>query len=121
MAIIGGLMSQSMDRSRAQIPILGDIPLLGFFFGKRGRVQEKRNLVVIITPHIVKSGDDLDELTARYRDEYDLQRVEMRKDMNFWRRVFKKEKRTEKTTRTGRTGRAEGVHADRVLGRKFNW
>ena len=121
MAIIGGLMSQSMDRSRAQIPILGDIPLLGFFFGKRGRVQEKRNLVVIITPHIVKSGDDLDELTARYRDEYDVQRVEMREDMNFWRRVFKKEKRTERTTRTGRTGRAKGVQADRVLGRKFNW
>lgn len=93
-AIIGGLMIVKSEDSRSQVPILGDIPILGFFFRQRGQVESKRNLVVLLTPHIVKSGEELDELTARHLDEYELKKLEMRRDLDFWRKVFKKEERS---------------------------
>jgi general secretion pathway protein D len=120
MGILGGLMSQGEGRSRTQIPILGDIPLLGFFFRKTTRTQEKHNLVVIITPHIIKTDEDLDKLTTRYRENYDLQRLEMHEDLNVWRKVFKKVKVKKDTERSERASRVQEVHADRVMGRNFN-
>jgi general secretion pathway protein D len=61
--ILGGLISEGTDRSRRQTPILGDIPLLGSLFGRKDYNRTKRNLVVLITPHIVKEGIDYDRLT----------------------------------------------------------
>jgi general secretion pathway protein D len=122
MAIIGGLMSQAEDLSRSKLPLLGDIPGLGFFFRRSTGSKEKRNLVVIITPHIVKSGEDLEELTERYRKNYDLQKLEMYQDLNFWRKVFFKKKNTaEETSQTKEERRIEGEHVDRVMGRKSDW
>jgi len=118
MGIVGGLMSQGENRTRSQVPILGDIPLLGWFFRKTGRVAEKSNLVVIITPHIVASGEKLDELTARYRKDFDLQRLEMRKDMRYWRNVFKRVDMRKESRGATSTSRVSEEHADRVLGRK---
>jgi len=121
MGIIGGLMSQAEDMSRNQVPILGDIPILGFFFRRTIQSKEKRNLVVIITPHIVKSGEDLEELTARYRKNYDLQKLEMYEDLNFWRKVFKKETTAKVPSQDQETPRINEEHADRVMGRKSDW
>jgi general secretion pathway protein D len=61
--VLGGLLSEGTDRSRRQTPILGDIPLLGSLFGRKDYNRTKRNLVVLITPHIVKEGIDYDRLT----------------------------------------------------------
>jgi general secretion pathway protein D len=121
MGILGGLMSQKAERSRSQVPILGDIPGLGFFFRKSSRTKDKRNLVVIITPHIIKSGEELDQLTARHRKEYDLQNLEMRQDLDFWRRVFRKQERPKGEPPTEKTTHVRGEQADRVLGRKLDW
>ena len=121
MGVLGGLMSQGDGKSRSQIPILGDIPLLGFFFRKTNWVQEKHNLVVIITPHIIKTDEDLIKLTARSREAYDLQRLAMHEDMNFWRRVFKRVDVKREPRRTRRESRVQEERADRVMGRNFNW
>ncbi|MCC6797660.1 MAG: type II secretion system secretin GspD [Candidatus Hydrogenedentes bacterium] len=61
--VLGGLLSESTDRARRQTPILGDIPGLGWLFGNKNYSRNKRNLVVLITPHIVKEGIDYDRLT----------------------------------------------------------
>lgn len=61
--VLGGLISEGTDRSRRQTPILGDIPLLGSLFGRKDYQRNKRNLVVLITPHIVKEGIDYERLT----------------------------------------------------------
>ncbi len=121
MGIIGGLMSQTADMTRTQVPILGDIPILGFFFRKKTQTQEKRNLVVIITPHIIESGEELEELTARHREEYDFQKLEMRKDLAFWRKVFKKETTAKIPSQDQETQRINEEHAARVMGRKSDW
>ncbi len=51
--VIGGLLDARKERSRKQVPILGDIPILGLMFGRNTWVDRKLELIVLITPHIV--------------------------------------------------------------------
>ena len=56
---IGGLTSNVMADSVSKVPILGDIPGLGFFFRRTVKENQKRNLCVFITPHIFRTVDQL--------------------------------------------------------------
>ena len=56
--ILGGLISASKTKSVDGIPILGQIPILGFFFAKNSKDVEKTELLISITPHIVKARHD---------------------------------------------------------------
>ncbi len=53
---IGGLLQDEVTKSRTKVPILGDIPLFGYAFQERVNSRTKRNLLVFVTPTIVKSG-----------------------------------------------------------------
>jgi type IV pilus assembly protein PilQ len=54
--ILGGLIKSTQSEGRKKVPILGDIPLLGALFRSTTKNQTKSNLVVYITPHIIKKG-----------------------------------------------------------------
>ena len=56
--ILGGLRKEEKISSSEQVPILGKIPLLGFFFRSSANKTERTELLVMLTPHIV-SGDTL--------------------------------------------------------------
>jgi MSHA biogenesis protein MshL len=60
---IGGLMRQSSTADNSQIPVAGSVPVLGTLFGAKKRVNQKRELVVLIKPTIVEGinnwNDDL--------------------------------------------------------------
>jgi general secretion pathway protein D len=56
--VIGGIIETSNNNNRQGIPILGDIPLLGFFFSRTEIDVEKTELIVAITPHVVKRTKD---------------------------------------------------------------
>jgi type IV pilus assembly protein PilQ len=51
--VLGGIYQQSERGTQSKVPLLGDIPLLGFLFRSTGRSQEKTELMVFITPKIV--------------------------------------------------------------------
>jgi type IV pilus assembly protein PilQ len=53
---IGGLLQDENTKTRAKVPVLGDIPLLGYAFQERLNARTKRNLLVFITPTIIKQG-----------------------------------------------------------------
>ncbi len=57
--VLGGLIKDSVSDIVNKIPILGDLPLLGIFFRSKGKTTTKREIVVFITPHILKNKDDL--------------------------------------------------------------
>ncbi len=63
--VIGGLMEDQLSNTKRKIPILGDIPLLGFFFSKTAKNSDKSNLLIFITPHIVKDSTDFNEILKR--------------------------------------------------------
>jgi general secretion pathway protein D len=57
--IIGGLMSDKVIDSVTKIPILGDIPVLGFFFRNTTKHVVKTNLIIALTPYVVNDQSDL--------------------------------------------------------------
>ena len=61
--IIGGLISEGTDRRVSQTPVLGDLPLLGWLFRSKNTGRQKRNLVVMVSPYIVKDSTDLTRFT----------------------------------------------------------
>ncbi|MGZ8293081.1 MAG: pilus (MSHA type) biogenesis protein MshL [Telluria sp.] len=55
---IGGLMRQATTNDKSQLPGAGDLPVLGNLFRSKKNVNQKRELVVLIKPTIVESGQD---------------------------------------------------------------
>ena len=51
--IIGGLMREDLATTTSQIPLLGSTPGIGFLFRQKSETTERRELIVLITPHIV--------------------------------------------------------------------
>jgi Flp pilus assembly secretin CpaC len=59
--VFGGLRRQEKTRQINQIPILGDIPLLGFLFKYTNTVINNTELIVFLSPHIYKEGEPIPE------------------------------------------------------------
>jgi len=51
--VIGGLIDTNFTDTRAQVPLLGNIPLVGILFGKRQDTKTRDELVLLISPHII--------------------------------------------------------------------
>ncbi|MDQ1257294.1 MAG: Type secretion system protein GspD [Candidatus Hydrogenedentes bacterium] len=88
--VIGGLISEATDHSRRQTPILGDVPVLGRLFRSRGDNRRKRNLVVLLTPHIVKEGVELERLTQYRMDEFRESNVDVLFEKGFIEKIKKR-------------------------------
>lgn len=58
--VLGGLFKEKTDLSRSQVPIAGDIPIVGELFRGVGDTSERVELIVLITPHIVNRPEDAD-------------------------------------------------------------
>ena len=55
--VIGGLMKDETTLSTKKLPLLGDLPLVGWVFGNRSDRIKKTELVILLTPHII-SGEE---------------------------------------------------------------
>lgn len=61
-AVIGGLITDTDTENVNKIPILGDIPILNFFFKSVDRARIRESLIVFITPRIVRSVDHVEKV-----------------------------------------------------------
>ncbi len=50
---IGGLLQDEVTKGRTKVPVLGDIPILGYLFQERLNSRTKRNLLIFVTPTII--------------------------------------------------------------------
>jgi general secretion pathway protein D len=66
---IGGLIRDNLISGQRKIPLLGDIPLLGWLFKFKSVRTEKTNLLIFLTPHIVKDQTELAALRERKQRE----------------------------------------------------
>jgi general secretion pathway protein D len=57
--VIGGLISNNKSASTSEVPVLGDIPVLGNLFKHNSTSREKKELVIFITPHIIQAPEQL--------------------------------------------------------------
>jgi len=62
--LLGGLIRDNNSVIEKKVPILGDIPLLGVLFKKTTTALLRTELILFITPHIIKTTKDLKELTS---------------------------------------------------------
>ncbi|MGH7913038.1 MAG: type II secretion system secretin GspD, partial [Candidatus Binataceae bacterium] len=69
-AVIGGLLSNENDTQRSAIPFISDIPVLGNLFSDNGSDKKKLNLLVFLTPHVVRTRDDLRALALDERQKF---------------------------------------------------
>ena len=71
--VISGLVKNEEQESFQKIPLLGDIPILGWLFRNSVIAHQTSNMMVFLTPHIVHGADDLAAIyqsKVKERDEY---------------------------------------------------
>ena len=54
-AVIGGLTKTNVTLSKSGIPFLVDLPIIGPLFGVRREREERRDLLILVTPHILET------------------------------------------------------------------
>ncbi len=64
--VIGGILSERKEQSRTGLPFLSKIPLFGYLFGTTTDSVRKRELIIMVTPHVVANHEEADALTAEY-------------------------------------------------------
>ena len=63
--VIGGLMQDRIIYNESKIPLLGDIPILGYLFKYTSKDKKKTNLLVLLTPYVIKDQFDLQRIVER--------------------------------------------------------
>ncbi|MGH2906745.1 MAG: hypothetical protein ACRDKI_08235 [Solirubrobacterales bacterium] len=51
---VGGIYTQEESNTVTKVPLLGDIPFLGFFFRQELKRNDKRELLIFVTPRVIK-------------------------------------------------------------------
>jgi general secretion pathway protein D len=69
-AVIGGLLSNETDIQRSKVPFISDIPVIGNLFTDNGSNKQKDNLLVFLTPHVVRTREDLRALALDERRKF---------------------------------------------------
>ena len=82
--VIGGLFRESSTSARGQIPILGNLPLAGPLFRQQRDQTVRQEIIILITPHIIKDDDAYSRTSEGERTEMEKLRVGVRKGMQPW-------------------------------------
>ena len=72
-----GSVEEIIDDTQSKIPVLGDIPVLGFLFKSRGSNKRKQNLMIFLKPSILRDFDDAAVVT---NEKYNYLRAEQIRD-----------------------------------------
>lgn len=70
--VIGGLISNQKNDTESKVPLLGDIPILGYAFKRKITNNEKTELMIFLTPHVVKNPADLGKVAADERSKLEV-------------------------------------------------
>src|SRR6185503_10427516 len=63
------LVRDAVIHGETKIPVLGDIPVLGFLFRQSQKKTTKTNLLLILTPYVIRDQDDLRAIFERKMQE----------------------------------------------------
>jgi general secretion pathway protein D len=69
--IIGGLIRENKSKQIDGIPILSKIPLIGSLFSNTSVKTDRTELIILLTPHVIKSGKEAGEVTSEYLERID--------------------------------------------------
>ncbi|MCK4502431.1 MAG: type II secretion system secretin GspD, partial [Desulfuromonadales bacterium] len=69
--VLGGLFQTNKQDQVTKVPLLGDIPLLGYLFKRRHETETKTSLLIFITPRVIRDSDDMEQITQQNRNSLD--------------------------------------------------
>ena len=69
---LGGLIQDNNNKNRSQVPLAGDIPILGNLFKQKSDRIERTELIIIITPRVVRDPYQADQVTNEFRRRLNL-------------------------------------------------
>jgi len=69
--VLGGLIQHHENTTATKVPLLGDIPLLGHLFKYTTKTKTKTNLVILLTPYIIRDQFDMQLIRERKTREYE--------------------------------------------------
>jgi general secretion pathway protein D len=67
--VLGGLIQDNKTVSRTQVPVLGDIPIIGNAFKTKDNSINKTELIIVITPHVMRGVSEARQVTDEFRRE----------------------------------------------------
>jgi general secretion pathway protein D len=70
--VIGGLMRDDEVSAESKVPLLGDIPVLGWLFKRTKRTTQKTNLLLFITPHVLTGREAMERMTREKEEQLGL-------------------------------------------------
>jgi len=76
--VISGLMQEKVEEIISKVPFLGDLPLIGFLFRYKSYSTKKTNLLVFLTPHIIRDSVELANLANSKKTEFVTQMTEQK-------------------------------------------
>jgi len=96
--IIGGLIREDDSRARSGIPFLSKIPILGYLFGNSDDDASRTELVILLTPHVVKNQQDAGAITEKFVGKMTDEKMneEIKKDTQINGKVQEKEENNDK-------------------------
>lgn len=62
--MLGGLIKENASQTLTKVPLLGDIPILGNLFKNTSKGDNRTELVIMITPHIIRSPQQIEDMRA---------------------------------------------------------
>lgn len=65
---LGGLIQDSRNKTKTKVPIAGDIPVLGNLFKSKSNSKDRTELLILITPRVVRNGNEARSVTAEFRE-----------------------------------------------------
>jgi general secretion pathway protein D len=68
--VIGGLIDDSTTTNENKVPVLGDVPILGWMFRSRSEKNEKTNLYIFLTPKVIKSPAEAQNVFKEKREHF---------------------------------------------------
>jgi general secretion pathway protein D len=68
--VIGGLIQDQDQETVSKIPFLGDIPILGWFFKTKHKERTKTNLLIVLTPRIIRGAQEMTEVTDTQKQKF---------------------------------------------------
>lgn len=69
--VIGGMMQETFNNLERKVPLLGSIPILGNLFKFTSVTRRKTNLLIFLTPHVIRTPDDMSRVTGDHQRKMD--------------------------------------------------
>ena len=67
--VLGGLITEKRDKGDSGVPFFKDLPYLGYLFGKKSDSTNKTELIILLTPRVIVSLEDVDAVSSEFRSK----------------------------------------------------